>query len=66
MYAEISQIVPSGIICDALRELVPFAQFTKLEKDSWTSVTKNSTPPWVLFYVFKVEDIASNCAKYLT
>ena len=54
------------MICDALRELVPFAQFTKLEKDSWTSVTKNSTPPWVLFYVFKVEDIASNCAKYLT
>ena len=32
MYAEISQIVPSDIICDALRELVPFAQFKKREK----------------------------------
>ena len=26
-------------ICDALRDLVPFVQFTKREKHPWTSVT---------------------------
>ena len=39
MYAEISQIVPSGIICDALRELVPFAQFKKREKYPYRNFT---------------------------
>ena len=47
-------------ICDALSNLVPFAQFKKREKHSWGSVTcstgvgtKSITPPWVLFRFLK-------------
>ena len=47
----------SGSICDALRDLVPWAQFKKREKHPWRSVTfseacnftKSNTPPWVFF-----------------
>ena len=35
-----------ALICDALRDLVPFAQFKKREKHPWRSVTF-STPSWV-------------------
>ena len=42
------------IICDALRDLLPFVQFKKREKYAWRSVTfcnftKINTPPWVFF-----------------
>ena len=43
-------------ICDALRGLVPFAQFKKPEKHPWRSVTfitKSNAPPWVFFTFFK-------------
>ena len=38
-----------GIICDALRDLVPFVQFKKREKYPWRSVTfsTKSNTPWV-------------------
>ena len=47
-------------ICDALRDLVPFVQFKKREKDPWRSVTFSkvagfiNTPLWVIFMVFKL------------
>ena len=37
-----------GLICDNLRDLVPFVQFKKCEKHPWNSdalSTKSSTPP---------------------
>ena len=49
------------IICDALRDLVRFAQFEKREKHAWKSVTfnkitgnftKSSIPLWVFFTFF--------------
>ena len=48
------------IICDALRDLVPFVQFKKSEQHPWRSVTfseasnftKSNTPPWVFFTFF--------------
>ena len=44
-----------NIICDALRDLVPFVQFKKLEKHTWRSVTcRKFTPPWVFFTLFKL------------
>ena len=42
---------------DALRDLIPFAQFKKREKDTWRSVTfsiKSHTPPLVFFTFFKL------------
>ena len=43
---------------DALRDLVPFAQFEKREKHPWRSVSKSAgfsnTPPWVFFLLFKL------------
>ena len=30
---------PSGQMCDALRDLIPFARFKKREKHPWKSVT---------------------------
>ena len=43
-------------ICDALRDLVPFLQFKKREKQPWRSVnfTKINTAPWVFFTFFKL------------
>ena len=47
-------------ICDALRDLVPFVQFKKREKDPWRSVTFSkvagfiNTPLWVILMVFKL------------
>ena len=49
------------IICDALCDLVPLAQFKKREKHPWKCVTfnkvagnftKSSTPLWVFFTFF--------------
>ena len=31
--------MPAGLICDVLRNLVPFVQFKKREKHPWGSVT---------------------------
>ena len=46
------------IICDALRNSVPFLQFKKRENHPWKSVTfnfiKSNTPPWVFFTFFKL------------
>ena len=47
---------------DALRDLLPFAQFKKREKHPWRSVTlllvcnftKSNTLPWVFFTFFKL------------
>ena len=46
-------------LCDALQNLVPFAQFKKREKHPWRSITcsrvtgkKSNTPPYVFFQVF--------------
>ena len=45
---------------DALRDLVPFAQFQKREKHTWGSVTfsrnftKSNTPQWVFFTFSKL------------
>ena len=36
-----------GIICDALRDLVPFVQFKKCEKHP--TLLKSDTPPWAFF-----------------
>ena len=53
----------ASVICDALRDLIPFVQFKKREKHPWRSVnfsnnncnfTKISTPPWVFFTFFKL------------
>ena len=48
-------------ICDALRYLVPFAQFKKRKKHPWRSdtfnkvaITKSITPPWVLSTFLKL------------
>ena len=41
-------------MCDALCDLVPFAQFKKREKHLWRSVTKINTPPWVFFTFLKL------------
>ena len=46
-------------IWNALRDLVPFTQFEKLEKHPWRSVTFSNvagfkTPPWVFFKFFKL------------
>ena len=45
-----------GFICDALCDLVPFAQFKKCEKHSWRSdaFTKSKTSPWVSLTFFKL------------
>ena len=52
--------------CDALRDLVPFAQFKKRENNPWGSVNfskvagwslqlfKINTPPWVFFTLLKL------------
>ena len=40
--------------CDVLRDLVPFLQFKKHEKHPWVFLTKNNTPPWVVFTFFKL------------
>ena len=32
-------LIKKNIICDALRDLVPFVQFKKREKQPWMSVT---------------------------
>ena len=57
------------VICDALHDFVPFAQFKKREKHPWRSVTfskfagqkpllknftKSNTPQWVFFTFFKL------------
>ena len=45
------------MIFDALCDLVPFVQFEKCEKHSWTSVTiftKSNTPPSVFFMFLKL------------
>ena len=41
---------------DALRDLVPFAQFKKREKHPWRSATfsKSETSPWLFFTFFKL------------
>ena len=46
-------------MCDALNNLVLFAQFKKREKHSF----KNNTPPWVFFTFFKVQIVPTR-AKY--
>ena len=55
-------------ICYALRDLVPFAQFQKREKHSWSSVTfskvKSKTPPWVFFTFFKIVQTVQNRATH--
>ena len=44
------------LICDTLRDLVPFVQIKKRDKHSWRSVTftKSDTPPWVFSAFFKL------------
>ena len=52
-----SETRPSlDLICDALRDLVPFVQFKKREKHLWRSVTftKINTPPWMFLTFFKL------------
>ena len=54
----------SFLNCDALRDLVPFAQFKKREKHPWMSITfskvagfyftKSNAPLWVFFTFFKL------------
>ena len=52
----------SLLICDVLRDLVPFAQLRKREKHPWRSATfsnasnftKSNTPPWVFFTFLKL------------
>ena len=39
-------------ICDALRDLVPFAQFKKLGKHPWRSVTFSKVAGFYIFHVF--------------
>ena len=51
--------IPATItICHTLRDLVPFVQFGKREKQTWRSVnfsfTKINTLPWVFFAFFKL------------
>ena len=54
-------------ICDVLRDLEPFVQFKKREKQPWRRVTfstvaafkacdftKSNNPPWVFFTFFKL------------
>ena len=55
-------------ICYALRDLVPFAQFQKREKHSWSSFTfskvKSKTPPWVFFTFLKIVQTVQNRATH--
>ena len=54
-----------SIICDALRNLVPFAQFKKRERHPWRSNFTKSNTPWVFFTFFKLYQwyqIAQNIA----
>ena len=56
-------------ICDASRDLVPFVQFKKCEKQPWRSVIpatlqESNTPPWVFFTFFKIERMVPNPAKH--
>ena len=57
------------VICDALREFVPFVQIKKREKHPWRSVTFKKIPPWVFFTFFKlykwyqITQIISNIKK---
>ena len=56
---------------DALRDLVPFVQLKKREKDPWRSVTsainftKGNTPPWVFFTFFKIVQMVPYRATHL-
>ena len=58
-----TNLLESCLICDALHNFEPCAQFTKREKHPWRRVslkpeacnfTKNNTPPWVFFTFFKL------------
>ena len=55
IYRVLSKV--SEYICDALRDLVPFVQFKKLEKHLWRSVNFSKVAgfslPWVFFTFFK-------------
>ena len=44
------------MICDVLRDSVPFLQLKKREKHPWRidTFTKSNTPPWVLLTFFKL------------
>ena len=56
-------MISSDTIYGALRDLVPFVQFKKSEKNPWRNVNfskaeacnsaKINTPPWVFFMFFK-------------
>ena len=46
---------------DALRDLVPFVLFKKLEKHSWRSVNKRSSMD--VFHVFKIVHMVQSCAN---
>ena len=63
-------------LCDAFRDLMPFVQFEKREKDPWRSVTfykvagclqfsKSNTPSCFFFHVFLIVQIVPKCAKRL-
>ena len=56
-------LLQNQYIWDALRDLVPFAQFKKREKHTWRSITfskvagqspKANTPPWFFFTFSKL------------
>ena len=60
--------------CDALPDLVPFAQFKKCEntncgvfllvKSEACNFTKSNTPPWVFFAFFKIIQMVPNRANH--
>ena len=56
-----------SIICDALCNLVPFAQFKKRERHPWRSnFTKSNTPPWVFSrFLNCTNDIKSRKTSHL-
>ena len=48
-------VLKKEIICDGLRDLVPFVQFKKREKHPWRNDTfRSNTPPWVFFTFLKL------------
>ena len=57
-------------ICDALHNLVPFAQFKKREEHPYVLLlvklhAKSNTVPWVFFTFFKFVQMVPNCTKRL-
>ena len=57
----------SELICNALRNLVPFVQFKKRGKHPRRSVTFSKVVGWrlQLFHVFKIVQMVANLAKLL-